>query len=356
MLHSIKVILISLLVIALPTFAQAWGGRGHDAICETAAFLVKDKTLKEFLKSRAHTLGHLCNIPDTYWRSLKGDENKIGAPTHFIDPEVIGLKVNEIPLDYEKLITDYTGKDNKFKIGQKINSVSDELGSSWWRVDHFMRLISGLNFKDAPPPEGKKEFQDEALPFNAKAYEMFVNMGLMGHFVGDASMPFHNSADYDGYATGHGGIHSYYESDVVSEFGPDLTNEIYKKALSLKSPSFLKPKTSLEKMRELSTVSFKEMEKIIKLDPILKKSALVKDKSMGSKSEAERKSADVGYKIFRPMIIEQMARSSTLLANLWDEAYVASGKPDLSKYRSFKYPFTPDFVRPDYIEKVEAKK
>ena len=356
MLRSMKMVLVFLLTAALPLSAQAWGGRGHDAICEASAFLVKDKNLKEFFKFRSHTLGHLCNIPDTYWRSLPGDANKVGAPAHFMDPEVLGFKINEVPLNYADLIKDYTGKENKTKEGQKIFSVSEELGSLWWRVDQFVRVISALNFKDSPPPSEKKQFQDEANTFNAKVYEMFVDMGLMGHFVGDAGMPFHNTSDYDGYGKGHGGIHGYYETDVVSEFGPELASEIYKKALTLKSTSFLTAKTTLEKMRELSTLSAKEMDKILKLDPITKKSAVIKEKGMELKTTAERKSAAVGYKIFRSMIIEEMARSSALLAQLWEEAYIASGKPDLSKYRSYKYPFTPDFVRPDYIEKEAPQK
>ncbi len=355
MLRLIKVVLIPLLALGLPGTAQAWGGRGHNAICEASAFLVKEPTLKEFLKFRSHTLGHLCNVPDTYWRSLKGDENKVGAPTHFMDPEVLGFKISDVPLEYAELIKEYTGKENKTKEGQKIFSVPEELGSLWWRADQFMRVISGLNFKDSPPPE-KKQFQDETHAFNSKVYQMFVDMGLMGHFVGDAGMPFHNSSDYDGYGKGHGGIHGYYETDVVSEFGASLADEIYKKAQTLKSASFLKPKTTLEKMRELSTVSAKEMDKILKLDPVLNKSAVIKEKGMEMKTAAERKSAAVGNKIYHAMIIEEMARSAVLLAQLWDEAYVASGKPDLSKYRGYKYPFTPDFVRPDYIGKEAAAK
>ena len=64
-LRSMKMVLVFLLTAALPLSAHAWGGRGHDAICEASAFLVKDKNLKEFFKFRSHTLGHLCNSPDT---------------------------------------------------------------------------------------------------------------------------------------------------------------------------------------------------------------------------------------------------------------------------------------------------
>ena len=354
----LKIVLIPLLAVALPMTAQAWGGRGHDAICGASAFLVKDKNLKEFLQFRSHTMGHLCNIPDTYWRSLPGDVNKVGAPTHFMDPEVLGLKINEVPLNFAEIMAQYSGKDNKFKEGQKIESVPEELGSSWWRADQFMRLISALNFKESAPPENKDDFQNENFPFNFKVYSMMVDMGLMGHFVGDAGMPFHNTADYDGYGTSHGGIHSYYETEVVAEFGPELANEVFKKAQTFKNTvSFLKAKTTVEKMRELSTISAKEMEKILKLDPILIKSGTVKNKNPHSKTSATRKDAADAYKIYKIMIVEEMARSSALLAQLWEEAYIAAGKPDLSKYRSYKYPFTPDFVRPDYIgEKTDPAK
>jgi hypothetical protein len=43
-----------------------------------------------------------------------------------------------------------------------------------------------------------------------------------------------------------------------------------------------------------------------------------------------------------------MARAAALLAKKWDEAYIAVGKPDLSKYQSYRYPFTPDYLKPDY--------
>jgi hypothetical protein len=342
-------------ILLFPSLALAWGGRGHDAICVAASFLVKDKNLAEFLKYRSHVMGHLCNIPDTYWKGLPAEITKVGNPTHFIDPEVTGLKVSEIPNDYATVVKEFTGKDNKIKPNAKIFSVPDDVGSVWWRADQFMRRIAQLDFKEATPPEKKQE-QDDKLPYNANVYQMWVNMGLMGHFVGDAAQPFHSSADYDGYMHGHGGIHSYYEEQVVAQIGQELPDLIVKKAKILKSPSFLKPKNTVEKMKELSVLSNKDIEKIFKLDPVIKKSEVIKDKGMEIRTAAERKSPEAGLKVFKPMIIEEMARSATLLANLWDAAYASVGRPDLSKYRSYKYPFTPDFVPPDYIPALATEK
>ncbi|WII70600.1 hypothetical protein QJS83_09030 [Bdellovibrio sp. 22V] len=347
-----KHLLISLILLS-SSQVFAWGGRGHDTICRVASFLVKEPGLKEYLQHKPQMMGHLCNMPDFYWKSLGGDANKLGNPTHFIDIEVIGLPVKDIPTDYKKLIADFTGKPNKFKNdGSTIKSIPTEFGSSWWRVDQFMRIIENLGqqLAKATLPANFKEEQNNELPYNKLAYEMVVSMGLMGHFVGDNSQPFHTTADYDGYATGHGGIHAYFEDAVVGQFDGDLDYLVLKEARAMKNPEFLKPATPIEKMKVLSVISNTEIPKILKVDPVTKKSTLVKEKGMEIKTAAERKPASEAFKKMKPLIVKEMARGSVLLANLWDEAYAKAGKPKLGAYKSYKYPFTVDFVAPDYYD------
>lgn len=351
-------LLLSLLFVFSASQVWAWGGRGHHSICSAASFLVKEPGLKEYLEHKPQMMGHLCNMPDFYWKSLGGDANKFGNPTHFIDIEIVGLEVKDIPTDFKKLMADFTGKPDKFKNdGTTIKSIPTEFGSSWWRADQFMRIVAGLEkeFSLATPPANFKEEQNNDLPYNKLAYQMIVSMGLLGHFVGDNAQPFHTSADYDGWATGHGGIHAYYEDQVVGRFDGDLEALILKKARSMKNPEFLKPKTTIEKMKVLSVISNKEIPKILKLDPVIKKSTLVKERGMDLKTPAERKPAAEAFKKMNPMIVEQMARGSLLLANLWDEAYRSAGKPKLGAYKSYKYPFTVDFVAPDYFDTSEKK-
>lgn len=350
------------LLACLLTFASmqtmAWGGRGHDTICRVASFLVKEPGLKDYLQNKPQMMGHLCNMPDFYWKSLGGDANKLGNSTHFIDIEVIGLEVKDIPVDYKKLIADFTGKPDKFKNdGTTIKSIPQEFGSSWWRVDQFMRIIAALEkeFSLATVPANFKEEQNNELPYNKLAYQMVVSMGLMGHFVADNAQPFHTTADYDGYAKGHGGIHAYYEDAVVGQFDGDLDALVLKEARSMKNPPFIKPETTIEKMKVLSVISNNEIPKLLKLDPIKKKSTLVKEKGMEIKTAAERKPASVAFKKMKPMIVTQMARGSVLLANLWDKAYVQAGKPKIGAYKSYKYPFTVDFVAPDYLDTSEKE-
>lgn len=356
-MNHIKNILTCLLLFS-STQTFAWGGRGHDTICRTASFLVKEPGLKDYLRNKPQMMGHLCNMPDFYWKSLGSEANNLGNSTHFIDIEVVGLDVKDIPMNYQKIIDDFTGKPDKFKKdGSTIKSIPKEFGSSWWRADQFMRIIAGLekSFAVATYPTNFKEQQNDELPYNKLVYEMITSMGLMGHFVADNAQPFHTTADYDGYHAGHGGIHAYFEDSVVSQFDGDLEYLVLKDARAMKNPKFLKPATTIEKMKVLSVISNGEISKILKLDPIKKKSTLVSERGMEIKTEAEREPASVAFKKMKPLIVTEIARGAVLLAHLWDEAYTQAGRPKLTAYKSYKYPFTVDFVKPDYYAIPEKK-
>lgn len=352
---SIKLI-SSLAVVGLTLSSQnamAWGLRGHHTICTAAVHLVQSKPLKEFLLSRESTLGHLCNVPDIYWKSLSADMRKHGDPTHFMDVEILGLAVKDVPTDYKSIVEKYTGQENMDKRDTRIQSVPTELGSNWWRADQFYRLAlkSAEDAAKQPAPAGGKEEQNEELSFNKSVYAMIINMGIMGHFVGDNAQPFHATTDYDGYQANHGGIHSYYEEQTVAYFGPDMQDRIVKKAQTLKTASFLKSnQTVVERMKSLAELSVKEIKMIYKLDPMTNPSSLKQEKGISLKTPAKRSSAEVGFKKFQKLQVEQMARAALLLASLWDKIYSEAGSPAVKAYRSYKYPFTPDFVMPDYYD------
>lgn len=350
---KIKLVLITTLLISSVQNVQAWGGRGHDSICQAAVYLVKNKELKDFLTMRPHTMGHLCNVPDIYWKSLGSEVSKLGNSTHFIDIELIGLSLEKIPLDYKQIVKEYTGSKNQFKEGT-IFSIPTEFGSLWWRADQFYRNVVQLKstFEGAEPPKNSKEEQDDKLAYNSAVYNMMVNMGLMGHYVADNAQPLHTTADYDGFKAGHGGIHSYYEEAVVAQLGEDLQYSITKNAQKIRksNPKFLTEKTTIEKMRALALLTTKDLATVFKLDPVLKKSELQNKGGLEIKTGAQRKDAAAGLKVYKNIIVTQMARSSLLLANLWDEAYQLAGHPELQKYKSYRTPLTPDFIPPDYFE------
>lgn len=352
-----KLVLILLSFGFLQT-ALAWGGRGHDAICQSAVFLVKDDNLKDYLQNKPHMMGHLCNIPDIYWRNVDSQFTAHGNPTHYINAEVLGLSIKDIPTDLKTLIEKYTGSENRLKENSKIASVPQDMGTNWWRADQFFRRASlaAADLKKLPAPTNSKEEQDDNFAYNKAFYEMVVSMGLMGHFVGDNSQPFHVTSDHDGYAAGHGGIHAYYEDSSVAFFGSDLSFKITTAAKKLKNTKFLTGANTVEKMKSLGVISVSEIKDILKVDPVTAPSVLKVEKGMSLKTAAKRQPANIGFKKFEKLMVTQMARSALLLASLWDEAYKSAGSPEVKAYKSYRYPLTPDFVMPDYYEIKSDKK
>lgn len=338
----------------IPHSAQAWGGRGHHTICEAAVFLVENEELKDFLRSRGHVMGHLCNVPDTQWRGIAKEQTQEGNPSHFLDSELLGTPLKDITTDYSQLLTQFAGK--KTPEGKEIQSIPHEFGSVWWRADQFYRqAILGADILKTATPDfkiEKKDEQNEALPYNKAVFSFYVNLGLMGHFVADNSMPFHVTNDYDGYDKGHGGIHGYYEDAIVSQFDESLLAKIVQEARKLKSSvrpeTFLVKGSVVQKMKSLSLVTYAEIDKILKADALIKPSEVKDEDGKKIRTPAVRDPATKNFKKFEKLAITDLARAVALLASLWDQAYEDVGKPNLKAYKSYKYPVSPEFLLPDY--------
>ena len=342
-------ILSLLLIVSVPQFVFAWGGRGHDTICQAAVHLVKNKGLSDFLKFKPHVLGHLCNLPDTYWRGLDRKLTQHGDPTHYINAELIGVAIQDMPTDLNLIIEKYAS--DPAHADKKI-SVPLEMGTNWWRADQLIRrgIEYGKQIATAEAPTNSKQEQSDDLPYNKSVFEMFVSMGVLGHFVGDNAQPFHNTSDYDGYAANQGGIHSFYEEQSVAYLPPTLMNDVVKKAGKLKNTKFMNGKNPIERMKGLSVLAALEIKSVLKADPLIKNSQFKIEKGMSLKTKAERQSAEIGAKRFEKLIVEEMARAAKLLASFWDGIYEQSGSPDLKPYRSYRYPHTVDFIMPDYYD------
>ncbi|MBS1983321.1 MAG: hypothetical protein JST16_04040 [Bdellovibrionales bacterium] len=331
---------VSTLLLSLTSLqALAWGNRGHHAICEAATQLVKEPTLKHFLSGRGHVMGHLCNIPDISWRSLASKVTELGNPTHYLSAESVHIGYAQIPAKFEEL---------RAKSPLALNAAHEDLGSLWWRADEFYRLAtqSGKTATSAGSPSPGAE-QNDSDAFNRSVYQMYTLMGLMGHYVGDASMPYHNTDDYDGWAKGHGGIHSYYEDLIVNEISADYTGKIFNRAKRLASSKG--QMSVVERMRALGLTALADLPKVEALDKVIRPSKITTIENKQVKSRAERVTPEKMVKKFEPLIIDENARSAKLLAEFWDEIYVQAGKPDLNRYKSFRYPLDVEFVAPDYL-------
>ncbi len=360
------VVLISTLFTGLPAFA--WGERGHHSICEVATRLVTNPDLSDYLRGRLHLMGHACNIPDIYWRDL-GPVAKSGDATHFMNPENLGYTIDTVPTDLSQIKKDKEGKYSDL-LKRNIN-VLEDLGSSWWRYDEFYRLAvnEGKMAKtleaDAATPAPKGQSTTPAKDKYSQAiFRMMTNMGLMGHFVGDASQPFHNTTDYDGWNVQHGGIHAFYETAVVAEIELALPARIYTEAMNIRNgkEGLTAGLSPLDTIREVALKTMGDRSQIIKLDPITQPSEL-KPNPDGTvtKIYAKRKSPAEAVSLFEGLITHEMALSALALAQAWDQIYAESDHPNFRWYNTYAYPLKPDFVAPDYADNrspsaVPAKK
>lgn len=318
----------------------AWGSRGHSLICESAIHLVKNPALKKHLITKAQAITYLCNLPDTYWRNIKGTES--GNATHYFEPDLIALSIEHAPLSFSELVKIAQGKTN-LNTNQPVFSVPSELGSSWWRADQFFRISA-----EAGKLSGKESINDKG---ESSTYKMWVMMGLLGHFVGDNAQPFHNTRDYDGWIENHGGIHKYYETDLVNELPLDILEQITKRSVRAKLDlQFDKYKTILELMKQLSMLSHKDIKILYTLDPIIKPSKLVKEKGMELKTPAERKDTAESVAKFKPILLTHLSRGAVLLAHTWDQIYENAGKPSFQKENPFLFPHQYEFIAPDYLQ------
>lgn len=347
---SFALVLISFITPSLHTpDLWAWGAKGHYVICEAAIHLIKNPELKAYLIHKTHNMGHLCNIPDIYWRQLPDSES--GNATHYIEPDLVGENLEDSPTTITEFVAKYRGKTSITK-KNKVFSVEKEIGTLWWRADQFIRLAitSGKAAKALPPPEKKDEKNDD-YPYNKSIFNMITNMGLLGHFVGDASQPLHNTYNYDGWENGHGGVHGYYEEMIVVNLKPQLLDQVIKQAPIVERELDLSVKSSASaKMKKLSLLAHKDLDQLWKLDPIEKKSSNSNKKGMSLRKSAQRSEASKVTEKFAPLIIKQMSRSAVLLAHFWDEIYTQSQTPNLEPYKGYKFPLEPDFVEPDYIK------
>lgn len=342
--------------LALPAPALGWGERGHHLIARSAALQIlagveldsldaQTKALylglRDHYRLKALELAHLANIPDTEWRSAGGAVKSLNAPTHFLDLEYWeNGGVAAVPLDYPSALA----RDPR----------AFEHGTIVWRAEQlYERLVLELKGVARAKP-GSKEARRHAAAATTYA-------GLLAHFVGDATMPLHTSSDHNGYGSGNGGLHDTFEGQAPLTATPALELAVYDRV-----PGMLERHSLEQRFRaggftpaarlvlDLALQSHKRIAELLALD-----NALVLERSSAEpgrrKRSAQRKSAEEAYKVFEPMLQEQLALASAALARLWRGAWEEAGRPDLSKSRSFFYQHRASFVEPDYDPKAVAR-
>jgi hypothetical protein len=257
---------ILVLTVLWAQLGWGWGEVGHHLIGRTAVEILKfhpalDPTelnaksmdsVQNFLKIfqlKKYQQGHLANIPDTYWRNLESNQkevgNLLGSPTHFFDSEILLTAANTQEISKAAIPLSYADAKSKFAA---VSQFFNHVGSVPWRAQQFTDLYS-RSLSQLVAQRCQESKRGEELTREATTYA-----GLLSHFTGDVTMPYHASIDYDAIAVGQKGIHSYFEQDLVDELETaDLYSKVVQRAqVLLTSPGFVGNTPSLNLLKKKS--------------------------------------------------------------------------------------------------------
>ncbi|MFM7187781.1 MAG: S1/P1 nuclease [Armatimonadota bacterium] len=164
--------------------AQGWGGTGHKFVARLAIANLPPSNLKQWLAKNETWFANASSHPDR-WRN-RVDHSE--APRHFLDTENFGFGTDalRIPLDFEAVL--------KLRTYEQLRTD----GVNPWTIGRVRaNLVKAMR---------EKRWED-----------VLVQAAYLSHYVGDAHVPFHASANYDGQLSTppQRGIHSRFEEKLV---------------------------------------------------------------------------------------------------------------------------------------------
>jgi hypothetical protein len=179
--HASVVVLAALLSAALPATGWTWGSVGHHYIAQRYSQHLP--AYMDGLRSYDATVDAHVTDPDTRKGSTPGESEK-----HYIDidwyPQFLA---GTLPRSRSALEALYSP-----------TIVTNEGVLPWAIVASTATLTT----------------QFQALNWSAAA----LTIADLCHYVGDANQPLHCTQNYDGAMTGNNGIHSRYESSMISTY------------------------------------------------------------------------------------------------------------------------------------------
>lgn len=280
------------LLLLAPLYASAWGEKGHLMVNRLAIEAATSK-LPEFMSGSREHIIYNGPEPDR-WR-IEGQTsvmNTAQAADHFFDSELWG-PISTIDADRYSFMEKVAAKKvNLVKIGYLPYAI----------IENYEKLLNAFRFwRNAKTAEERESARENAV---------YV-AGVLGHYVGDSTMPMHLSVEFNGWLdtspnpkgyTKDRGFHSRYESLYVDAvINADAVRQ------KIQPPQHLS--NVWDAIKQNLIQSFSELEPTYDME----------------------KAGEFNPQQPRPkgteFITNQLARASTMLGNLWYTAWLESGEP-----------------------------
>lgn len=266
---------MTLAALLLPKPAAAWGFEAHKYILTQAIKLLPDDIRPYFEKHRGEFVERAID-PDL-WRNAGFEQE---SPNHFVDMDAYGAHpFKDLPHDYAAAVKKY---------GQEFVTKN---GTLPWRTEEiYKKLVEAFTQK---------------APYSRDNIKYFA--AWVGHYAGDAHVPFHASLNHDGQLTGQHGIHSRFESELF---------ERYRDKLKVSPGPVVAVTNPREFIFESLTASFTHVQTLLDADKA----------AIAGRDVYDDQYFTMFFSKAQPVLEKRLADSITATASLIAAAWIEAGK------------------------------
>jgi hypothetical protein len=282
-------------LICCAPFFLAWGIFGHEHI-NRAAVMALPEPIQPFFYNHIDFLTQESTVPDIRKYTL---HDKSENPRHYVDLENFG-GIDSLPL---------TMADAKARYDEKFLQQNGIL--PWYILEQMDQLTKAFKEKHKT--------------------EILFLAGDIGHYIGDAHMPLHTSANHDGQLTDQKGIHAFFESQLPEMFGKEYNYHTpeahYIADLHKEVWRFL---AASHRLKDTLLLVDKKLKEKLGADKVYQKDAsgaLIKNKYNQPVHTPEY--AKLYHEMLKGMVEKQLVNAIEMTSCFWYTAWINAGKPDL---------------------------
>lgn len=284
-----KRLTILLLLIIPLLFCTSWGFFGHRKINQLAIFTLPSAMIGFYKANYKYLTEHAVD-PDKrrYIDTLE-------APRHYLDVENYEENIDSIPEKYTDALAKYGAK--------KLH----ENGIVPWQIQRtYYSLVKAFQTHDSL----------KILKYSAD----------LGHYIGDAHVPLHTTANHNGQLTNQNGLHAFWESRIPELFATDY-NLLTNKAVYIENP--LKEAWKIVKHSHSLVDSVINLEaNLNKIFPPDQKYSYEVRGNMLAKQYASAYAKNYQNSM-NGMVEKQMRAAIHAVGSFWFSAWVDAGQPTL---------------------------
>ena len=288
---------LCLLLLAPLTQVLGWGFWGHTRINHAAVLALPD-AMRGFFYNHIDYLTEAAVMPDVRKHAL---DDKSEGPRHYLDVEQFDRPLAKLPRTPEEARIAFPA------------TVLDANGRLPWVIIELQTKLT-------------QAFRD------GKRSDILLLSADLGHYLADAHMPLHTSANHDGQLTGQKGIHALWEARLPENFGAQYD-------LRLPAPTLIADPTA--EVWRIITATHAAVDTVLAADKALRK-------ELGDKAVFETDAAGVikrnrfgqpvhsvayakrFHEALRGMVARRLRQSVAATSSFWYTAWVQAGQPDLN--------------------------